>query len=63
MERKYLYQEALGGLMRMGKNIFPVVNKIFGNLTYNKNLSQHYDWNYCKVGFEESIELTEKNKV
>jgi nucleoside-diphosphate-sugar epimerase len=61
--KKIFISKALGGLLRAGKNMFPIVNKIFGNLTYNKNLSQHYDWNYCKVGFEESIELTEKNKV
>lgn len=61
--KKILKSKALGGLLRAGKNTFPMVNKIFGNLIYDKNLSQHYNWNYCKVGFEESIELTEKNMV
>jgi len=61
--KKILISKNLGGLLRAGRNTFPIVNKIFGNLTYDKNLSQHYDWNYCKVGFEESIELTEKNMV
>lgn len=61
--KKIFISKALGGLMRMGKNIFPIVNKIFGNLTYDKNLSQHYDWEYCKVRFEDSIELTEKYMV
>ena len=61
--KKILISKNLGGLLRAGRNTFTIVNKIFGNLTYDKNLSKHYDWNYCKVGFEESIELTEKNMV
>ena len=61
--KKILISKTLSGLMRAGRNTFPIVNKIFGNLTYDKNLSQHYDWEYCKVGFEDSIELTEKYMV
>jgi len=61
--KKILISRSLSGLLRAGRNTFTIVNKIFGNLTYDKNLSKHYDWNYCKVGFEESIELTEKNMV
>jgi nucleoside-diphosphate-sugar epimerase len=61
--KKILISKTLSGLLRAGRNTFPIVNKIFDNLTYDKNISQHYDWNYCEVGFEESIELTEKNMV
>ena len=61
--KKILISKTLGGFLKAGRNTFPIVNKIFGSLTYDKKLSQHYDWNYCNVGFEESIEFTEKNMV
>lgn len=43
-------------LKLMRKNTY--VNKVFGNLTIDKNLSQ-YKHNYCRYSFEESIRLTE----
>jgi len=61
--KKVFVSKTLGSLVKAVKNRFTIVNKIFGNLTYDKKLSQHYDWSYCKVGFEESIEFTEKNMV
>ena len=36
----------------------PVVNKVFGNLAYEQNMSD-YDMEYRVVGFESSIERTE----
>lgn len=38
----------------------PVINKIFGNLVYDKNLSD-YDKKYNITSFENSIKLTEEN--
>lgn len=35
-----------------------VVNKVFGNLYYEKSMSEYRE-NYCVVNFEESIKLTE----
>lgn len=61
--KKIILSKILGWLMKAGKNKLEIANKIFGNLSYNQKLSKHYDWSYCKVGFEESIELTEKNTV
>ena len=43
-------------LKLMSKNTY--VNKVFGNLTINKSLSQ-YKQKYCRYSFEESIRLTE----
>ena len=35
-----------------------IVNKVFGDLYYDKSMSQ-YKQNYCKIGFQESIRRTE----
>ena len=43
-------------LKLMSKNTY--VNKVFGNLTIDKNLSK-YKQKYCRYSFEESIRLTE----
>lgn len=43
-------------LKLMSKNTY--VNKVFGNLTIDKSLSQ-YKQKYCRYSFEESIRLTE----
>ncbi len=39
--------------------VMNVINKVFGNLTYDKNVSK-YRQNYCVCDFEESIKRTEK---
>lgn len=41
---------------------FEVVNKVFGNLAYDKSLSKFKDYNYQVRNFEESIKLTEVKK-
>ncbi len=38
-----------------------IVQKSFGNLAYDKKLSDHFNGSYQVVGFEESIRLTEEN--
>ena len=43
-------------LKLLSKNTY--VNKVFGNLTIDKNLSK-YKQKYCRYSFEESIRLTE----
>lgn len=37
------------------------INKIFGSLVYEKELSSYKNWEYCVHDFEESILLTEQN--
>lgn len=36
-----------------------IVNKVFGNLTYEKEMSENWNFEYCVVDFEESIKQTE----
>lgn len=36
-----------------------IINKVFGNFTYDKELSNYKDFTYCVHNFEESIERTE----
>lgn len=36
------------------------VNKVFGNLAYEKEMSDYWEYRYCVVDFEESIRQTER---
>lgn len=39
---------------------FDIINKIFGSLVYDKNMSSYWDWQYCVHDFEETIKKTEE---
>ena len=30
-------------------------NKVFGNITYDKNISSYYDYKYCVISYEEAL--------
>lgn len=47
-------------MLRLCSHFVPVVNKAFGNLTYDKELSGYYDWSYCIYSLDESIDLVAK---
>lgn len=36
-----------------------IINKLFGNMVYEKSMSDYKNFEYCIVGFEESIKRTE----
>lgn len=36
-----------------------IVNKVFGNMAYEKEMSEYWGYQYCVVDFEESIKRTE----
>lgn len=36
-----------------------LINKVFGSMAYEKEMSAHWDYAYCVVDFEESIKRTE----
>ena len=56
-EHKVLFTGIFNPILKlMSKNTY--VNKVFGNLTIDKSLSQ-YKQKYCRYSFEESIRLTE----
>lgn len=52
--KKKLYTRIFNPLIIIAKPIVRAVNKMFGNLTYDKTMSQ-YDFDYNVVNFEESI--------
>lgn len=37
-----------------------MINKVFGNLAYEREMSDYWDYQYCVVDFEESIRQTER---
>lgn len=37
-----------------------IINKVFGNLVYDKSMSDYLDFKYCVFDFEQSIQQTEK---
>lgn len=43
----------------LGSRFVGVINKVFGSMAYEKELSNHWDYAYCVVDFEESIKRTE----
>lgn len=47
-------------LIRLFSRKLNVVQKVFGNLIYDKKLSDYQDFKYCITSFEQSIEATER---
>lgn len=45
--------------LKLMGNFVGVVNKAFGNLVYDKKMSDYMNWIYCVKDFKQSIELTE----
>ena len=54
LKKKKIYTRIFNPLIIIAKPIVRAVNKMFGNLTYDKTMSQ-YDFDYNVVNFEESI--------
>lgn len=54
------YSKKLGELvLKVGKKK-SIVNKMFGNLTYDLSISNYFDYKYALVDFPDSIKLCEK---
>lgn len=45
-------------ILKWMSQFIPVINKAFGNLCYEKELSNYYDWGYCRFSLDESIQKT-----
>ena len=58
--KKVVLVPFVGGLIRLFSAKIKILNKVFGDLAYDKSMSDYADWSYCISGFEESIEKTEK---
>lgn len=61
-EKKIIKTKIFNPILRLMGNYVGVVNKAFGSLVYEKNMSE-YKENYRVRNFEESIKLTERNDI
>lgn len=49
-------------LVKLFSRKIDMVNKVFGNLVYDKSMSNYWNWEYCVYELDETIEKTEGNK-
>lgn len=57
--KSMLLIKGFGTLIKWMSKRINVLQKMFGNMAYDKELSQHFDDAYCVVDFKNSIRLTE----
>lgn len=61
--KKKIYTTKLfNSLLKLLSKKVKIIDKAFGNLTYDMSISNHYDFKYCVVDFEESIKKSCANK-
>ncbi|WP_150269439.1 NAD-dependent epimerase/dehydratase family protein [Paenibacillus tepidiphilus] len=56
--RKIIFTSLFNWIILIFLSFSSFMNKIFGDKIYEKELSTHYDWQYCLVDFEKSIKHT-----
>ena len=57
--RKMHLTKLFNPFLYLGGRFVGIINKVFGSMAYEKELSNHWDYAYCVVDFEESINRTE----
>lgn len=57
--KKMRLTKVLNGLIRWGSKKVPAINKVFGSLVYEKEMSVYQDFEYCKSNFKQTIKKTE----
>lgn len=57
--KKILLTKKFNGIIDVLSKKINIFNKIFGNFTYQKNISDFYNWDYCMRDWKETIALTE----
>lgn len=57
--KKMRLTKVFNPLIRWGSKKVPTINKVFGSLVYEKEMSNYKNCEYSVVNFEESIKLTE----
>lgn len=62
MNRKVYLTNIFNGLLRVLALRIDLLNKIFGNKVYEKLLSDEFNWEYCVIDFEKSVEETARGK-
>lgn len=53
--KKMLVTKIFNPILRLVSGKIRFVRKAFGSLVYDKNLSKHFDWNYCVVSYDETV--------
>ena len=57
--KKMRLTKVFNPLIRWGSKKVPVINKVFGSLVYEKEMSDYQDFEYCRSHFKQTIEKTE----
>lgn len=57
---KVIFLPGFGLILKALVNKVTIFNKLFGNLVYDKSMSEYNGWAYCINNFEESIKRTER---
>ena len=57
--KKMRLTKVFNGLVRWGFKEVPMINKVFGSLVYEKEMSNYQDFEYCRSNFKQTIEKTE----
>lgn len=57
--KKMRLTKVFNGLIRWGSKKVPAINKVFGSLVYEKEMSDYQDFKYCRSNFKQTIEKTE----
>ncbi|MGI6710768.1 MAG: NAD-dependent epimerase/dehydratase family protein [Bacilli bacterium] len=54
-DKKYRETKIFNWMLVIGSYILPIINQVFGNKTYDLNVSNHFDFKYNVISFEDSI--------
>lgn len=57
--KKMRLTKVFNGLIRWGSKKVLAINKVFGSLVYEKEMSDYQDFKYCRSNFKQTIEKTE----
>ena len=57
--KKMRLTKVFNGLIRCCSKKVSAVNKVFGSLVYEKEMSVYQDFEYCRSNFKQTIEKTE----
>ena len=57
--KKMRLTKVFNGLIRWGSKKVLAINKVFGSLVYEKEMSDYQDFKYCRSNFKQTIKKTE----
>ena len=62
VNRNKIYLSRFLGFLVKFFGFSKMISKVFGNLVYDKNMSDYFKYEYCIYSFEESVEISEHSK-